>query len=79
MGLLGQRKGKDKMRQITCDAVARGDRIQLVIRKGERGYKAFAKVLNAIDKGGCMSWYGDITDADGKERSGLVITCKPNK
>ena len=37
---------------------------------------AFAKVLLAIEKGGCMSWYGDITDANGKEQTGLIITRK---
>jgi len=64
--------------RMQCTAVANGDRISLVIRKGEKGYKAFAKVLNKIEKAGCMSWYGDVTTVDGKEQCGLVITCKPN-
>ena len=64
--------------RMQCTAVANGDRISLVIRQGEKGYKAFAKVLNKIEKAGCMSWYGDVTTVDGKEQCGLVITCKPN-
>jgi len=66
-------------KKATCTAVAEHNRIQLVIRKGEPGYKAFAKVLNEVEKHGHMSWYGDITNADGKEQSGLIITCKPNQ
>ena len=58
--------------------MAEGNRIQLIIRKGERGYKAFAKVLNAIESEGCMSWYGDVRTLEGKEQCGLIITCKPN-
>jgi hypothetical protein len=59
-----------------CTAVVSRGRINLVIQKGEKGYKAFVKVLNKIDKEGCMSWYGDVTTADGEEQSGLVITSK---
>ena len=64
------------MKQAICDAVAKGNRIQLVIRKGKKGYAAFSKVLSAIENKGCMSWYGDITDAKGKEQCGLIITSK---
>jgi len=63
----------------SCTAVVEGDRIQLIIRTGENGYSEFAGVLNAIEKNGCMSWYGDVTDAVGKEQSGLVITTPPKK
>jgi len=64
------------MKQESCTAVVRSDRIQLIIRKGEKGYKAFAKVLIAIEKKGCMSWYGDVTDAKRNEQCGLIITSK---
>ena len=60
-----------------CIAIASGDRIQLIIRKGDSGYKAFANVLNKIEKGECFSWYGDVTDENDKERCGLVVTCQP--
>jgi hypothetical protein len=65
------------MKKTSCIALADGDRINLIIMKGEKGYSAFAKVLKTIDKKGFMSWYGDVTTADGKEQSGLIITCKP--
>jgi hypothetical protein len=65
------------MKKATCTAVVEHNRIQLVIRKEDPGYKAFANVLNQMEERGSMSWYGDITNADGKEQSGLVITCKP--
>lgn len=55
------------MKKAVCTAVAEHDQIQLVIQKDEPGYQAFAKVLNMIEKYGYMSWYGDITNADGKE------------
>jgi len=61
----------------TCYANVRGDRIQFLIRQGERGYRAFAKVLTAIEKGGFMSWYGDVCDKDGKEQCGLIVTVRP--
>ena len=61
----------------TCTAVTRDGRIQLDIRRGEEGYEEFAKVLNAIEAQGCMSWYGDIVNAEGKEQSGLIITTPP--
>ena len=60
-----------------CIAVASGDRINLIIRKGEDGYKAFANVLNKIEKGECFSWYGDVTNENGKEQCGLIVTCQP--
>jgi hypothetical protein len=63
------------MKKATCTAVVEHNRIQLVIRKEDPGYKAFANVLNQMEERGSMSWYGDITNADGKEQSGLVITC----
>jgi len=62
------------MATISCYANVRGDRIQLLIRKGERGYSAFAKVLAAIEKKGFVSWYGDVCDGDGNEQCGLIIT-----
>jgi hypothetical protein len=61
----------------TCYANVRGDRIQFLIRKGESGYRAFAKVLTAIEKGGFMSWYGDVCDKDGNEQCGLIVTTRP--
>lgn len=63
------------MKKVSCTAVADGDRINLVIRKGEKGYMAFAKVLLAIQKKGCFSWYGDIRNAEGNEQCGLIIAC----
>lgn len=63
------------MKRVTsCQATTRGNRINLLIQKGEKGYKAFAKVLQAFEKQGIASWYyGDVTDCEGKETSGLVI------
>jgi hypothetical protein len=63
----------------TCYANVRGDRIQFLIRQGERGYRAFAKVLTAIDKGGFTSWYGDVCDKDGNEQCGLIVTTRPQE
>ena len=59
-----------------CIAIAECGRINLIIQKGEEGYKEFAKVLNNIEKHGgiTMSWYGDVEDENGKEQTGLVIT-----
>ena len=62
------------MVKSTCNANVSGGRIQFLIRKNERGYKAFSDVLSAIEKNGFMSWYGDVTDKDGNEQSGLIIT-----
>jgi len=62
----------------TCTAIARNGRIELVIRQGEDGYEEFAKALTAIEQAGCMSYYGDIENARGKEQCGLVITSKPH-
>lgn len=57
-----------------CMARTKHGRIELIIRKNEVGYKEFAKVLNSIKKDGCMSWYGDVVNTEGKEQCGLVIT-----
>lgn len=59
-----------------CTAIAKNGRINLVVDKKDEGYKAFSEVLTAIEKRGCMSWYGDIEDEKGKEKCGLVITSK---
>lgn len=67
------------MKRTSCAAVVSAGRINLVIRKGSKGYKAFANVLDTIEKDGYWSWYGDIVDATGKEQSGLVITSQPTK
>ncbi len=60
-----------------CMARAKHGRIELIIRKGEVGYKEFAKVLNVVEENGFMSWYGDVINTEGKEQSGLIITSKP--
>jgi len=57
-----------------CIAIAEGNRINLIIDKGEDGYEAFAKVTKQIDKHGFFCWLGDVVDEKGKERCGLVIT-----
>jgi len=62
------------MSKNICTAIADGDRIELVIKKGEKGYEAFAKVIDKIYEKGFFSWYGDVVDADNRECSGLVIT-----
>jgi hypothetical protein len=64
--------------QATCKAICDGNRIQLRIRKGRKGYDAFAKVLREMEEHGSMSWYGDITDADGTESVGIIITANDN-
>ena len=66
------------MKTATCTAVGRGDRIQLVIDNGEPGSKAFARVLKLATDRGLATWRGDITDENGKERIGYIVTCKPN-
>lgn len=58
-----------------CIAIAEGNRINLLIRKGDPGYTAFADILDQIEKNGCLSWYGDIP----ANQSGLVITFKPRE
>jgi hypothetical protein len=63
----------------SCIAVAEDDRIQLIIDKGDEGYEDFSKVLALIEEGECMSWYGDVTDENGKERCGLIISANPRK
>jgi len=65
------------MNKYHCIAIASGDRIELIIRKKDKGYRSFAKVLNAIDKQGCFSWYGDVENEKGKAQSGLIITSNP--
>ncbi len=60
-----------------CMAIAEHGRINLIIRKGEKGYKGFSKVLDKIEKNGIMSWYGDVRNEDGKEQCGLIITSTP--
>lgn len=62
------------MSKAICKAIARHGRIELLIKKGESGYREFAEVMNKIADKGFMSWYGDVVDENGKERSGLVIT-----
>ena len=62
------------MVKSTCTVNVSGDRIQFLIRKNEKGYKAFAKAISAIKKNGFMSWYGDVDDKDGNEQCGLIIT-----
>ena len=59
-----------------CTAIVEHGRINLVISKDEEGYDMFVEVLDTIDKKGFFSWYGDVEDSRGKERSGLVITSK---
>jgi hypothetical protein len=64
---------------VQCKAVVEHGRIQLIIRKNEKGYKEFVKVLDSIEKNGYQSWYGDVTDVDGTEMSGLIITSQIRK
>ena len=65
-----------KSTQHKCTAIAENGRINLIIDKKQKGYKAFALILNKIEKDGIMSWYGDVENENGKEQSGLVITVK---
>lgn len=59
----------------TCTAIAsEGGQIHFVIKKGEKGYAAFSKILTDINQQkGALTWYGDIEDENGKEQSGLKI------
>jgi hypothetical protein len=57
-----------------CKAVADGDRICFLISKGDPGYEDFANVLINIEKQRILGWYGDVSDKDGKESNGLVLT-----
>lgn len=59
----------------TCTAIAsEGGQIHFVIKKGEKGYAAFSKILTDINQQkGALIWYGDIEDENGKEQSGLKI------
>ena len=65
------------MAEAKCIAIASGDRINFMIRKGEDGYDEFAKVFSSIEKGKIMCWYGDVVDEDGSERCGLIISTEP--
>ena len=71
--------GEKEMAKAQCIAIAEHGRINIIISKQDEGYDKFRKVLDAIEKKGCTSWYGDIEDLQGKERSGLVITSNPDK
>lgn len=71
-----KKKESPSGRAAACVAVERNGRIQLIIDKSVKGYKAFAKVLNEIGKRGCFSWYGDVRDMAGIEQSGLNITAR---
>ena len=60
-----------------CMAVAEGGHINLIISKDEDGYEEFATALDRLAAGTCQPRYGDIIDADGKHRTGLVIAVAP--
>ena len=62
------------MQKAKCIAIAEDGRINLIISKKEKGYEEFKKILDTIDKKGIFSWYGDVEDLNGNERSGLVIS-----
>ena len=62
-----------------CQAVADCGRIQLVIDKGDDGYDEFVKVINKIETQGFFSFYGDVTNADGEEQCGLILTPLPDE
>lgn len=62
-------------REAKCTAIASGNRINLIIRKGEKGYKKFFNIITKIEKGGFFCWFGDVQDEKGKERNGLILTC----
>lgn len=64
------------MSKARCIAIAEHGRINLIISKHEKGYDEFKKVLDDIEKKGIFSWYGDVEDLNGNERSGLVMTIK---
>ena len=64
------------MKKAQCIAIAEHGRINLIISKKEKGYDEFKKIIGNIDKKGVFSWYGDVEDLNGNERSGLVITTK---
>jgi len=59
-----------------CTAKSDGKRIELIIGKNDEGYVQFKKVLDFIEQDGVQSWYGNITNENGEERLGLVITSK---
>ena len=58
----------------TCTAVADGNQISFIISKDDPGYYDFANVLTEIQKYRPFGWYGDVTDSDGKESNGIVLT-----
>lgn len=62
------------MKIARCIAIAEHGRINLIISKKEKGYDEFREVLDCVEKKGIFSWYGDVEDLNGNERSGLVIT-----
>jgi len=62
----------------TCTAVARGDRISFILDEDDEAMPYFVAVLEAIRNGTYMCWCGDVVDADGQERGGLIISTKPN-
>lgn len=57
-----------------CEAVVKHGQISLLISKNDDAYEEFADVLTMIDKKGLLCWYGDVTDAEGTERQGVVLT-----
>ena len=67
------------MSKTQCTAIVEHGRINLIISKDEEDYGKFVEVLDTIEKKGFFSWYGDVEDSEGKERSGLVITFNGKK
>ncbi len=65
-----------KRNEAKCTAIASGNRINLIIDKSEKGYKKFSNIITEIKKGGLFCWFGDVRDENGKERCGLILTCK---
>lgn len=62
------------MAKYKCTAIAEHGRINLIIQKGEKGYKAFSQIIDKIEKKGIFAFYADVTDERGKEQDGIVIT-----
>ena len=67
------------MKKATCTAIAENGRINLIIKKDDKDYQKFADILNAIEKNGIVSWYGDIVNQNNEEQSGLIIISKNDK
>ena len=65
---------KKEIKMGTCTAVADGNQISFIISKDDPGYYDFANVLTEIQKYRPFGWYGDVTDSDGKESNGIVLT-----